>query len=107
MTKSVLWNFAILGILPFQNNSRDLDPSYKMDLDFWNYFGRSKIRVLPFLNNPKDLDPSYKMNLDFWDYFGRKKTLSYNSVLQLKKYSLYTEYKYMVYTLYTLHQALC
>ena len=35
ITKSVLWNFAIIRVLPFQNNAKDLDPSYKMDLDFW------------------------------------------------------------------------
>ena len=33
----------------FQNNPKDLDPSYKKN------------------NNPKDLDLSYKMNLDLWD----------------------------------------
>ena len=25
-----------------QNNPKDLDPSYKMDLDFWDCFGREK-----------------------------------------------------------------
>ena len=28
--------------LPFLNNPKDLDPSYKMDLDFWDCFGRTK-----------------------------------------------------------------
>ena len=28
-------NFAIIRVLPFLNNPKDLDPSYKMDLDFW------------------------------------------------------------------------
>ena len=27
-------NFAIIGVLPFLNNSKDLDLSYKTDLDF-------------------------------------------------------------------------
>ena len=27
ITKSVLWNFAIIPILPFLNNPKDLDPS--------------------------------------------------------------------------------
>ena len=27
-------------VFPFQNNPKDLDPSYKMDLDFWDCFGR-------------------------------------------------------------------
>ena len=40
ITLSVLWNFAIIRVLPFLNNSKDLDPSYMMDLDFWNCFGR-------------------------------------------------------------------
>ena len=36
ITKSVLRNFAIIQVLPFLNNHKDLDPSYKMDLDFWD-----------------------------------------------------------------------
>ena len=42
MTKSVLLNFAITPILPFLNNPKDLDPSYKTDLDLWDCFGRKK-----------------------------------------------------------------
>ena len=42
ITKSVLWNFAIIPISPFLNNPKDLDPSYKMDLDLWDCFGRKK-----------------------------------------------------------------
>ena len=40
ITKSVLFNSAIIQVLPFLNNHKDLDPSYKMDLDLWDYFGR-------------------------------------------------------------------
>ena len=40
--KSVLCNFAVIRVLPFLNNPKDLDPSYKMDLDFWDCFGRKK-----------------------------------------------------------------
>ena len=40
MTKSVLRNFAIIQVLPFLNNSKDLDLSYKTDLDFLDCFGR-------------------------------------------------------------------
>ena len=29
--------------LPFLNNPKDLDPSYKMDLDIWGCFGRKII----------------------------------------------------------------
>ena len=32
----------MIRILPFINNLKDLDPSYKMDLDFWDCFGRGK-----------------------------------------------------------------
>ena len=46
ITKSVLWNFAIIPILPFLDNPKDLDPSYKMDLDLWDCFGRKKTSVL-------------------------------------------------------------
>ena len=35
-------NFAIIPILPFLNNPKDLDLSYKMDLDLWDCFGRKK-----------------------------------------------------------------
>ena len=40
--KSVLCNFAVIRVLPFLNNPKDLDPSNKMDLDFWDCFGRKK-----------------------------------------------------------------
>ena len=48
----------------FLNNPKNLDPSYKMDLDLWDC-----------LNNPKNLDPSYKMDLDLWDCSGRVKVV--------------------------------
>ena len=35
-------NFAIIWVLPFLNNLKDLDPSYKTDLDLWDCFGRKK-----------------------------------------------------------------
>ena len=40
--------FAIIPILPFLNNPKDLDPSYicKMDLDLWDCFGRKKLRLI-------------------------------------------------------------
>ena len=44
--KSVLCNFAIIQVLPFQNNLKDLDPSYKTDLDLWDCFGRKKIHLI-------------------------------------------------------------
>ena len=31
-----------LKVLPFLNDPINLDPSYKMDLDFWDCFGRKK-----------------------------------------------------------------
>ena len=34
--------FVIVQVLPFLNNLKDLDPSYKMDLDLWDCFGREK-----------------------------------------------------------------
>ena len=40
--KSVLWNFAVIQVLPFLNNPKDLDLSYKTDLDFWDCFGKKK-----------------------------------------------------------------
>ena len=44
--KSVLCNFAVIQVLPFLNNAKDLDPSYKMDLDFWDCFGREKLCLI-------------------------------------------------------------
>ena len=38
--------YAVKWVLSFQNNLKDLDPSYKMDLDFWDCFGRKKNSVL-------------------------------------------------------------
>ena len=46
ITKLVLWNFAIIPILPFLNNSKDLDPSFKMDLDLWDCFERKKLHLI-------------------------------------------------------------
>ena len=34
ITKSVLWNLAVILVLPYLNNPNDLELSYKMDLDF-------------------------------------------------------------------------
>ena len=42
MIKSVLCNVAVIRVLPFLNNPKDLDPSDKTDLDFWDCFGRKK-----------------------------------------------------------------
>ena len=44
ITKSVLRNFAIIHVqvLPFLNNPKNLNQSYKRDLDFWDCFGRKK-----------------------------------------------------------------
>ena len=44
--KSVLCNFAVIRVLPFLNNPKDLDPSYKMDLDFLGLFWNEKNTVL-------------------------------------------------------------
>ena len=42
-TKPVLQNYARIRFLPFLNNPKDLDPSYKMDLGFWDCFGGKKL----------------------------------------------------------------
>ena len=36
ISKSVLHNAAIRRDIPFQNNPKNLDPSYEMDLDYWD-----------------------------------------------------------------------
>ena len=41
-SKSVLCNSAIKWWFLFLNNLKDLDPSYKMDLDLSDCFGREK-----------------------------------------------------------------
>ena len=38
--------FAIIPILPFLNDPKDLDPSYKTDLDLLDCFGRKKLRLI-------------------------------------------------------------
>ena len=35
-----------LEVFPFQNNPKNLDPSYKMDLEFWDCFGRTKTHLI-------------------------------------------------------------
>ena len=31
------------GVFSFQNNTKDLDPSFKTDLDLWDCLGRGKL----------------------------------------------------------------
>ena len=64
MFKSALCTSAIRWDILFQNDPKNLDPSCKEDLDFWDYFRRG---------NP------LKMDLDFLDHFGREYLLSYIS----------------------------
>ena len=33
-------------VLLFLNSPKDVDPSYKIDLDFWECFGRKKIPLI-------------------------------------------------------------
>ena len=72
-TKSALRNFAIVRVLPFPNNPKELDLSYKTDLDFWDCFGRKKFcqinreiwyfyisqSIYCFYYNYSDLHPNY------------------------------------------------
>ena len=44
--KSVIRNFVIIQILPFLNNPKYLDLSYKTDLDFWHGLGRKNLRLI-------------------------------------------------------------
>ena len=36
----------MIQVLPFLHNPKYLDPSYKMDQDFWDCFGRKKTRLI-------------------------------------------------------------
>ena len=36
----------VIRVLPFLNNPKLLDPSYKMDLGFWDCFGRKKLCLI-------------------------------------------------------------
>ena len=65
--KSVNQSFIIqrLDGFLFHNNSKNLDPSFKMDLDFWDCFGPCKME-LEFW----DCFGSCKMELEFLDCFG-------------------------------------
>ena len=42
LTISVLRKFAMIQVLPFLNNPKDLNPANKMDLDFWDCFEMKK-----------------------------------------------------------------
>ena len=42
----ILKHFTVIPISPFQNNPKDLDPSFKMDLDLWDCFGRKKLHLI-------------------------------------------------------------
>ena len=54
ITKSVLWNFALIWVIPFPKHPKNLDPSYKMDLNFWDCFER-EIKVLQALHDAPPL----------------------------------------------------
>ena len=38
--------YFALRVLPFLNNPKDLDLSYKTDLDFWDGFGKKKLCLI-------------------------------------------------------------
>ena len=38
--------FTVLLVLPFLNNPKDLDLSYKMDINFWDCFGRKTLSLI-------------------------------------------------------------
>ena len=42
--------FSYKRVFAFQNNPKNLDPSYKMDLDHWDCLQRIKIRIIPKLH---------------------------------------------------------
>ena len=83
----------------FENNPKNLDPSYKTDLGLWDLIRKGKTRITAKFHRtdlvicshsrefyyqmefffllkkiPKNLDPSYKMDLDLWDLFRKGKT---------------------------------
>ena len=44
LTKQILYFFSYkTEFFSFQNNPKDLDRSYKMDLELWNCLGRVKL----------------------------------------------------------------
>ena len=45
-TQPVLRNLARIPVLSFLNITKDLDPSYKMDLDFGDCFGGKKLCLI-------------------------------------------------------------
>ena len=77
ITKSVLWKFAIIQVLPFLNNPKDLDPSYQKNLDFWDCFGRNKLCLiteeiryqLNSYNNGSEF--GCNSDLELWKYCAR------------------------------------
>ena len=46
ISRSFLRNFAKVCVLSISNNSKDLDPSDKTDLAFWDCFGRKTLRLI-------------------------------------------------------------
>ena len=38
--------FCYMQVLPFPNSPKHLDPSSKMDLDFWDCFGMKKLCLI-------------------------------------------------------------
>ena len=70
--------------LPFLNNPKDLDPSFKMDLDFWNCFGRKQLHLIDGW-----------MTWDFQQYFSKddgrlimKGCVQWNSIYGCEDFAL-------------------
>ena len=78
----ILYNNSYLLLLPyifgykaeffsFQNNSKNLDPSYKTDLDLWDYLGRVKLVMIAKF---------HRDYLVICSHSGEGKTLSYSQI---------------------------
>ena len=49
--KSAIFLQLLDRLFSFQNNPKNLDPSYKMDLDLWDSLGRVKFILYPNLKD--------------------------------------------------------
>ena len=63
LIRNIIPNSLVIrqNLFLFKNNTKNLDLSYKTDLDFWYCFGRSFLSK----NNLINLDTSYKRELDY------------------------------------------
>ena len=78
-----------MEFISFQNNPKNLDPSYKMDLDLWDCLGRVKLVLYQNF---------IELILWFGDILDReKKTTSYSRINMVKSFTTLMPFQVQIF----------